>query len=86
MAALGPNAPGAMATMAHIDAANTILLIGNDPSQQNPLVAWQIRSAVRHHGAHLYSIQFEADQTAPAIGAIRGDREGRGAASGALAG
>ena len=31
-------------------------LIGNDPSQQNPLVAWQIRSAVRHHGARLYSI------------------------------
>jgi NADH-quinone oxidoreductase subunit G len=59
IAALGPNAAGAMATMAQIDSANAILLIGNDPTQQNPLVAWQIRSAVRHHGARLYSIHSQ---------------------------
>ncbi|MGH9702431.1 MAG: molybdopterin oxidoreductase family protein, partial [Candidatus Acidiferrales bacterium] len=58
--ALGPKAESAMATMAQIDSANSILLIGNDPSQQNPLVAWQIRSAVRHHGARLYSIHSKA--------------------------
>jgi len=30
------------------------LLIGNDPTNQNPLVAWQIRSGIRHHGTKLY--------------------------------
>jgi NADH-quinone oxidoreductase subunit G len=56
VAALGPKAPGATATMAQIYAANAILLIGNDPTQQNPFVAWQIRTAVRHHNARLYCI------------------------------
>ncbi len=53
-AALGPKAAGAMATMAQIYSASAILLIGNDPTQQNPLVARQIRTAVRHHGTRLY--------------------------------
>ncbi|HEV2490811.1 MAG TPA: NADH-quinone oxidoreductase subunit NuoG [Candidatus Acidoferrales bacterium] len=53
-AALGPKAKDSMATMAQIDSAGAILLIGNDATQQNPLVAWQIRAAVRHHGTHLY--------------------------------
>ena len=30
--------------------------IGNDVTQQNPLVAWQIRTGVRHHGLKLYAI------------------------------
>jgi NADH-quinone oxidoreductase subunit G len=55
-AALGQSALERMAAMAHIDAATAILLIGNDPTQQNPLVAWQIRSAARHHGARLYTV------------------------------
>ncbi|MFY9531606.1 MAG: NADH-quinone oxidoreductase subunit NuoG [Candidatus Acidiferrales bacterium] len=55
-AALGPNATGSMATMADIYNASAVLLIGNDPTQQNPLVAWQIRTAVRHHGARFYII------------------------------
>jgi len=55
-AALGPKAGATMATMADIEQAGTILLIGNDATQQNPLVAWQIRSAVRHHGARLYIV------------------------------
>ena len=45
--------------MADIYAANTILVIGNDPSQQNPLVAWQIRTAIRHHNASLYLINSQ---------------------------
>ena len=45
--------------MADIYAANTILVIGNDPSQQNPLVAWQIRTAIRHHNARLYLINSQ---------------------------
>ncbi|HLW80989.1 MAG TPA: NADH-quinone oxidoreductase subunit NuoG [Candidatus Acidoferrales bacterium] len=55
-AALGAKAEAAMATMADIDKPGAILLIGNDATQQNPLVAWQIRSAVRHHNAALYII------------------------------
>ena len=54
--ALGAKAEAAMATMADIDKPGAILLIGNDATQQNPLVAWQIRSAVRHHNAALYII------------------------------
>ena len=54
--ALGAKASGAMATMADVYNANAILLIGNDATQQNPLVAWQIRTAVRQHGAHLHII------------------------------
>ena len=41
--ALGANALPAQATMADIYAASTIFVIGTDPSQQNPFVAWQIR-------------------------------------------
>ncbi|HLV95134.1 MAG TPA: molybdopterin-dependent oxidoreductase, partial [Candidatus Acidoferrales bacterium] len=44
------------ATMADIYDAQTVLLIGNDVTQQNPLVAWQIRTGVRHHGQRLYVI------------------------------
>jgi NADH-quinone oxidoreductase subunit G len=54
--ALGPEASGRMATMADIYAASAVLLIGNDPTQQNPLVAWQIRTGVRHHNARLYVV------------------------------
>jgi NADH-quinone oxidoreductase subunit G len=55
-AALGPKAQNSMATMAQVESAGAMLLIGNDATQQNPLVAWQIRTAVRHHDAHLYLI------------------------------
>ena len=43
-AALGPDAKTALATMADIYNAPAVLLIGNDVTQQNPLVAWQIRT------------------------------------------
>jgi NADH-quinone oxidoreductase subunit G len=55
-AALGPNCKNSQATMADVYAAQTILLIGNDVTNQNPLVAWQIRTGVRHHGTRLYVI------------------------------
>ncbi len=35
---------------------SAIFLIGNDVTNQNPLVAWQIRTGVRHHNAKLYVI------------------------------
>jgi NADH-quinone oxidoreductase chain G len=55
-AALGSNARTALATMANVYESNATLLIGNDVTQENPLVAWQIRTAVRHRGARLYAI------------------------------
>ncbi len=55
-AALGPNAKDTQATMADVYTSNAVLLIGNDVTQQNPLVAWQIRTGVRHHQARLYVI------------------------------
>ncbi|HEX5422986.1 MAG TPA: NADH-quinone oxidoreductase subunit NuoG [Candidatus Acidoferrales bacterium] len=55
-AVLGPKAADSSATMNDVYTAQAILLIGNDVTQQNPLVAWQIRTGVRHHGQRLYAI------------------------------
>jgi NADH-quinone oxidoreductase subunit G len=55
-AALGPDARNAVATMSDVYTAPAVLLIGNDVTQQNPLVAWQIRTGVRHHKTRLYVI------------------------------
>jgi NADH-quinone oxidoreductase subunit G len=42
------------ASMADVFTAPAILLIGNDPTEQHPLLAWQIRNNVRLHRARLY--------------------------------
>ncbi|HXO45061.1 MAG TPA: NADH-quinone oxidoreductase subunit NuoG [Candidatus Cybelea sp.] len=55
-AALGLRAKDSLATVADVYNAPAVLLIGNDVTQQNPLVAWQIRTGVRHHGLQLYAI------------------------------
>jgi NADH-quinone oxidoreductase subunit G len=55
-AVLGPQAADALATMASVYESNTIFLVGSDVTQQNPLIAWQIRAAVRHHNARFYAI------------------------------
>ncbi len=59
VAAIGDSAPAALATLQQLGEAKAILLIGNDPSEQNPLAAWQIRSAVRHSDASLYILNAE---------------------------
>ncbi|MGH9676415.1 MAG: molybdopterin oxidoreductase family protein, partial [Candidatus Acidiferrum sp.] len=41
-------------TMEQLYQSKAVLLIGNDPTNQNPLVAWQIRSGIRHFGTGLY--------------------------------
>jgi NADH-quinone oxidoreductase subunit G len=48
--------PDATATMSDVFTAPAILLIGNDPTEQHPLLAWQIRNNVRLHRAKLYVI------------------------------
>jgi NADH-quinone oxidoreductase subunit G len=45
--------------MADVYNAPAILLIGNDPTGQHPLLAWQIRNNVRLHRAKLYVINSE---------------------------
>ncbi len=46
----------ATASMNDVISAPAILLIGNDPTYQHPLLAWQIRNNVRLHQARLYLI------------------------------
>lgn len=50
----------ATASMVDVFNAPAILLIGNDPTYQHPLLAWQIRNNVRLHGARLYVINSSA--------------------------
>jgi NADH-quinone oxidoreductase subunit G len=49
----------ATASMADVFNAPAILLIGNDPTEQHPLLAWQIRNNVRLHRAKLYVINSQ---------------------------
>jgi NADH-quinone oxidoreductase subunit G len=46
----------ATATMRDVYNAPAILLIGNDPTDEHPLLAWQIRNNVRLHNARLYVV------------------------------
>ena len=57
--ALGDRASEAMLTMDELYRSKAVLVIGNDPSDQNPLVAWQIRSGIRHNGTKLYLLNAE---------------------------
>jgi NADH-quinone oxidoreductase subunit G len=54
--ALGERAGDSMLTMKQLYESKAVLLIGNDPTNQNPLVAWQIRCGIRHHGTKLFLI------------------------------
>jgi NADH-quinone oxidoreductase subunit G len=47
------------AAMEDIPQASSILLVGNDPTHQHPLVAFQIRQAVQRNEARLYIINHQ---------------------------
>src|SRR6202034_1932197 len=51
--------PDATASMADVYTAPASLLIGNDPTEQHPLLAWQIRNDVRLHHAKLYLVNSQ---------------------------
>ncbi|HEX8817517.1 MAG TPA: NADH-quinone oxidoreductase subunit NuoG [Terriglobales bacterium] len=51
--------PDVTASMRDVFNAPAILLIGNDPTEQHPLLAWQIRNNVRLHRAKLYVINSQ---------------------------
>ncbi len=57
--ALGENAKDSVLTMDQLYRSKAVLLIGNDPTNQNPFVAWQIRTGVRHHGLKLFIINSQ---------------------------
>jgi len=48
------------ASMSDVATAPAILLIGSDPSEQHPLLAWQIRNAVRLRNSRLYVVNANA--------------------------
>jgi NADH-quinone oxidoreductase subunit G len=54
--ALGEKAGEASLTMEQLYESKAVLVIGNDPSNQNPLVGWQIRAGIRHFGSKLFLI------------------------------
>jgi NADH-quinone oxidoreductase subunit G len=47
------------ASMRDVYTAPAILLIGNDPTEQHPLLAWQIRNNVRLHRSRLYVVNSQ---------------------------
>ncbi|MBZ5645883.1 MAG: molybdopterin-dependent oxidoreductase [Acidobacteriia bacterium] len=51
--------PDATASMRDVFNAPAVLLIGNNPTEQHPLLAWQIRTAVRLRRAKLYVVNSQ---------------------------
>jgi NADH-quinone oxidoreductase subunit G len=51
--------PGLTASLADIGSAPAILLIGNDPTEQHPMLAWSLRTNVRHNRARIYIVNHE---------------------------
>ena len=51
--------PESTASMRDVFYAPAILLIGNNPTDQHPLLAWQIRNDVRLHRARLYVVNSQ---------------------------
>ena len=70
-------ADGRYATIEDIAEASSILVVGNDPTHQHPLIAYQIRQAVRQHEAHLYLLNSQRNQVAAAGKAKRHRPSGR---------
>src|SRR5579859_4465251 len=73
----------ATASMADVFTAPAILLIGNDPTEQHPLLAWQIRNNVRLHRAKLYvinSASIKLRRQATSFTQIPAGTEGKAAA------
>ena len=75
--------PGKSASMRDVLGAPAILLIGNDPTNQHPLLAWQIRTNVRLRQAKLYvinSVPIKLTRQAAGVGLIPADAEAKAVA------
>src|SRR5450755_1174168 len=72
--------PGKTASMRDVLTAPAILLIGNDPTNQHPLLAWQIRTNVRLRRAKLYvinSAEIKLKRQATAFGSVPAGAEAK---------
>ena len=72
--------PGRTASMRDVLNAPAILLIGNDPTNQHPLLAWQIRTNVRLRRAKLYvinSADIKLKRQSTAFGSIPAGAEAK---------
>jgi NADH-quinone oxidoreductase subunit G len=75
--------PGRTAAMREVLNAPAILLIGNDPTNQHPLLAWQIRTNVRLRRAKLYVINsapIKLRRQAAGFGLLPAGAEGKAVA------
>jgi NADH-quinone oxidoreductase subunit G len=54
--ALGDRAADSSLTMGQLYQSKAVLVIGNDPTNQNPLVGWQIRAGMRHNASKLFLV------------------------------
>jgi NADH-quinone oxidoreductase subunit G len=75
--------PGKTATMREVLTAPAILLIGNDPTNQHPLLAWQIRTNVRLRRAKFYvinSTEIKLKRQATGFGLLPAGAEGKAVA------
>ncbi len=75
--------PGKTASMRDVLNAPAILLIGNDPTNQHPFLAWQIRTNVRLRRAKLYvinSLPIKLRRQATAFGMIPAGAEAKAVA------
>src|SRR5262245_54788218 len=71
--------PELTASMRDVSNAPATLLIGNDPTNQHPLLAWQIRNNVRLHRAKLYVInskEIKLERQATAHASLPAGAEG----------
>ena len=72
------NATDRYATIENIYEASSILAVGNDPTHQHPLIAYQIRQAVRQHNATpVPAEQPGTEVAAPSIDQRKGPGERR---------
>ena len=75
--------PGKTASMRDVLTAPAILLIGNDPTNQHPLLGWQIRTNVRLRRAKLYVINstpIKLRRQAAGFGLLPAGAEGKAVA------
>src|SRR6202522_4396062 len=75
--------PGKTASMRDVSSAPAILLIGNDPTNQHPLLAWQIRTNVRLLRAKLYvinSLPIKLQRQATGVGMVAAGAEAKAVA------
>jgi NADH-quinone oxidoreductase subunit G len=75
--------PGKAASMRDVLTAPAILLIGSDPTNQHPLLAWQIRTNVRLRRARFYAINsapIKLHRQAAGFGLIQASAEAKAVA------